>query len=350
MRVLLTGALGNVGSHTIHELVRAGHQVRALDLATKLNRKRARSLPPGVELAWGNMTDEASLARAAQGVEHVLHLAAVIPPLSDADPALAYRVNVGGMRRLLRALQDEAPGATVTFCSTAAVYGRNLEVEGPRGADEALHPEDSYGRQKAECEQILRASGQPFSIFRLGVTPPVSGAGFDPFVFKFHPYTRVEFTHPEDVALALARSVGNREILGRTLLIAGGAHNRYLYRDWLNEALERVGVGRFPLEAFGERAFYTDWMDTTESQARLSYQRRSYADYLDEITRGVGPARHLVRALRPLVQAYLLAQSPYYRANLGKPLTPLRVEAALRTASKQPERTAREPGQDAQLS
>ena len=352
MRVLLTGALGNVGSHTILELVRAGHQVRAFDLATGPNRKRARALPSGVELAWGNMTDQASLVRALEGVEHVLHLAAVIPPHSDVDPALAYRVNVGGMRRLIHALQQGAPRAAITFCSTAAVYGRNLEVEGPRRADEPLHPEDSYGRQKVECEELLRASGLPFCIFRLGVTPPVSGASFDPFVFEFHPRTRVEFTHPEDVALALARAVGNHELFGRTLLIAGGVPNRYLYRDWLNEALENVGVGRLPLEAFGDRAYLTDWMDTTESQARLSYQRRSYADYLGEIARGVGPARHLLRALRPLVQGYLLGQSPYYRANLARPLDPQGPQDAqgAARAPARPERAAREPSHDAQLS
>ena len=351
MRVLLTGALGNVGSHTLLELARSGHEVRAFDLPTKPNRKRAASLPRGVDMVWGNMADEASLARAVEGVHHVLHLAAVIPPHSDVDPALAYRVNVGGLRRLLRALSARAPNAAVTFCSTAAVYGRNLEVQGPRRADEALQPEDSYGLQKMECEQILRSSGQPFSIFRLGVTPPVSGARFDPFVFKFHPYTRVEFTHPADVALALTRSVGNRELFGRTLLIAGGPHNRYLYRDWLNLALENVGVGRLPLEAFGDRAFYTDWMDSTESQALLSYQRLNYADYLREIAAGVGVATLFVRALRPLVQAYLLGQSPYYQVNLAKPLEQPATAAEREVAARvQGERAARESGQDAALS
>jgi nucleoside-diphosphate-sugar epimerase len=264
------------------------------------------------------------------------------------EPALAYRVNVGGMRRLLRAVETRAPKAALTFASTAAVYGRNLEVQGPRQADEALHPEDSYGLQKMECEQILRSSGLPFSIFRLGVTPPVSGAGFDPFVFKFHPYTRVEFTHPEDVALALARSVGNRELFGRTLLIAGGAHNRYLYRDWLNEALERVGVGRLPLEAFGERAFYTDWMDTSESQRLLSYQRKNYADYLQEIERGMGLGKWFVRALRPLVQAYLLDRSPYYQANLTKQLAPR--APLLQVQLEKLDRRVRDEARNAELS
>jgi nucleoside-diphosphate-sugar epimerase len=318
MRVLLTGAFGSVGRCTLDALLAAGHHVRCFELPSKAAKKLAARYTGKVELAWGDIRRPSSVAAAVEGVEHVLHLAAVIPPGSDVDPALAYHVNVGGLRNLLEA--SRTARAPITFCSTGAVYGRNLQVAGPRSADEPLHPEDSYGRQKAECEAILRASDVPHSIFRLGVTPPASGAGFDPFVFEFHPYTRVEFSHPEDVARALARSVGNREVLGRTLLIAGGAHNRFFYRDWLNLALERAGIGRFPLEAFGPHASLTDWMDTRESQRLLDYQQKSYDDYLDELTRSLGGLRHVTRALAPWIRSHLLAKSPYYQANLRTPL------------------------------
>jgi nucleoside-diphosphate-sugar epimerase len=317
MLVLLTGAFGNVGHFTVDALLAAGHRVRCLELPSKKAKKLAARHAGKVELTWGSIANERFVREALDGVDHVLHVAAVIPPMSDVDPALAYMVNVGGLRHLMAGLA--ARPVPITFCSTGAVYGKNLEVPGPRTAHEPLHPEDSYGRQKAECEELLRASGLPYCIFRLGVAPPVDGS-FDPFVFEFHPYTRVEFVHSEDVARALVRSVGNRELLGRTLLVAGGAKNRYFLRDWLNVALERTGVGGFPLEAFGERAFLTDWMDTTEAQALLDFQRKSYDDYLDERVAALGGLRHVTRLLSPWIRSHLLAKSPYYQVNLRTPL------------------------------
>src|SRR5690349_16069945 len=108
MRVLLTGALGNVGSHTVSELLAAGHRVRCLDLPTPANQKRARGLSRDVEMVWGDITDPALLARAVEGVEHVLHLAAVIPPHTDVNQTLGYRVNVGGLTRLVAAIKAHA--------------------------------------------------------------------------------------------------------------------------------------------------------------------------------------------------------------------------------------------------
>jgi UDP-glucose 4-epimerase len=318
MHVLLTGAFGNVGHFTLDALLAAGHRVRCLELPSKKAKKLAARYAGKVELAWGSIANARLVAQALEGVDHVLHVAAVIPPASDVDPALAYLVNVGGLRNLIAGLATRP--VPITFCSTAAVYGRNLEVAGPRRADEPLHAEDSYGRQKAECEELLRASGLPHCIFRLGVAPPMSSA-FEPFVFEFHPYTRVEFVHSEDVARALVRSVGNREVLGRTLLIAGGAHNRYFLRDWLNLALVRTGVGGFPLEAFGERAFLTDWMDTTESQTLLDFQQKTYDTYLDEVVAGLGGLRHVTRLFRPWIRSHLLGKSPYYQVKLRTPLS-----------------------------
>ncbi|MCB1005323.1 MAG: hypothetical protein KDB35_14155, partial [Acidimicrobiales bacterium] len=131
------------------------------------------------------------------------------------------------------------------------------------------------------------------------------------FVFELHPETRVEFTHPRDVAAALAGTVGNDAVVGRTLNVAGGPDRRAHYRDWLNESLAVMGVAPLPADAFGDRRFYTDWLDTDESQALLGYQQRHYADYLDDIRGLLGPRLAAIRAAAPLVRRFILANSPY---------------------------------------
>ena len=65
MRILVTGGFGNIGSHTLPELVRRGHQVRVLSRLNTAARKLAGELR--VETVWGDVTNPDVVARAVEG-------------------------------------------------------------------------------------------------------------------------------------------------------------------------------------------------------------------------------------------------------------------------------------------
>lgn len=91
---LVTGATGLVGHNVVAALLARGRRVRALvrDVA------RARqTVPAGAELIAGDVTDEASVARALVGCRVVYH-AAGLPEQWLRDPQAFQRVNVGGTR------------------------------------------------------------------------------------------------------------------------------------------------------------------------------------------------------------------------------------------------------------
>ncbi len=82
--------------------------------------------------------------------------------------------------------------------------------------------------------------------------------------------------------------------------------------------LNAMGLGMLPESAFRvptkpEEWYYTDWLDTTESQRLLQYQQRTYDQYIDELKRAIGFKRHLARLFRSSAQKRLLAESPYYQ-------------------------------------
>ena len=80
MKVLLTGALGNVGRYTVDALLEEGHDVVAFDLESPRARRAASQLDGRVRVAWGDITDPASLGAALEGVDAVVHLAAICLP------------------------------------------------------------------------------------------------------------------------------------------------------------------------------------------------------------------------------------------------------------------------------
>lgn len=322
-RVVVTGACGNIGANVVDLLLTRGYAVCAVDLDTHRSRRAVSRWRGATEMRFGSVCEEAFLRSAVIDADHVIHLAAMVPPKTDVDQAAGYAVNVVATRNLLRACETARRRPRVTFTSTAAIWGRNAEVDHPRRADEPVFPSDNYSRQKAECEEMLRASDLETSIFRIAMTPPVEPSALSPFVFDMHADMRVEFTHPKDQALAIVNSLPLDEVVGRTLCLGGGARNRFRYREFMNMAFSAMGFPPLPREAFGDALFLTDWVDSEQSQAILDYQRRTADDYFREMSAQLGPARHVLKVTGPVMQPMLLAHSRHYaQAEGNKPRVP----------------------------
>jgi hypothetical protein len=74
-----------------------------------------------------------------------------------------------------------------------------------------------------------------------------------------------------------------------------------------------LGIGPFPDSAYGEEAFYTDWMDTKESQRLLRYQRYGFTLYQDSLMQRMRRLRRVVRPLRHPIRRIMLLHSPTLR-------------------------------------
>jgi nucleoside-diphosphate-sugar epimerase len=319
-RVLVTGSCGNIGANVVDLLVQRGYQVRGIDLDNKKNRQTVARWGDQVDMCFGSICNDGLIAEVVSDVDHVIHLAAIVPPLTDVDQAMGYAVNVVATRSIIAACEAQPEPPRLTFTSTAAIWGRNDEVEGPRRADEEISPSDNYTRQKAECEAMLRASSLDTLIIRIAMTPPVALGALSPFVFDMHPDMRVEFTHPKDQALGIVNSlVVNEQVVGRTLCLGGGAANRYRYREFMNMVFGAMGIPPLPRSAFGNALFLTDWVDSEESQAILDYQRHDAASYFEEVSAELGPARPLMKRIGPALSGALLAHSRHQAATEGKP-------------------------------
>jgi len=136
----------------VRELREAGHEIAVLD---DLSRGHRRSVPPDVPLVRGDLGDAASLARALDGADAVIHFAGVLSvPESVADPLSYYRINVVKGVALLEAMQA-AGVRDLVFSSTCATYGVPTRV--PIDEDQPQEPINPYGASKLAFERALAA-------------------------------------------------------------------------------------------------------------------------------------------------------------------------------------------------
>jgi UDP-glucose 4-epimerase len=314
MRVLLTGAFGNVGSHTLGELVRQRHEVRCFDLPTRANRRLARRFTrgvTGVEVVWGDIRDAAAVAAAARDIGAVVHLAAVIPPTSEDRPDLARGVNVDGTRNVIAAAT--AAGASMLLASTLDVHGHTLSRQPPRHVDDPRVATDAYTEHKIMCEDLVRDSGLRWCILRFADVPVLGVRPAHPMMFEIGLRNRIESVHADDVALAVTNALATPAAWNRVLFIGGGPSCQLTYGQYLTTMVSAMGLKPLPENAFSDKEYATDWLDTEESQELLRYQRHTVNDIAAAIAASLGWRKVLMPILGPIARARILRMSPYAR-------------------------------------
>jgi nucleoside-diphosphate-sugar epimerase len=318
MKVLLTGAFGNFGTTTLHNLLEQGHEVRCFDLQTKANRKTAAKFENRIETIWGDVRNPDDLALAVHDRDVVIHLAFIIDMLKSEDhPEWAWEINVGGTKNLLDAIKSHSEPCKIIFASSISVFGHTQHLPPPRTLSDPVQPTSIYAHHKAECEELIKKSGLDWSILRIAFSPPEALGKFEPILFHLEPNSRLEFVHPRDVGLAVANAVSSTEIWGKTLLVGGGSDCQLYYRDFIRQITDVMGIRPFPDEAFAlPPSSPLDWVDSTESQRLLNYQKHSFEDYIGEIPASMGrPTRYLLRLFGPLIRRSILSQSPFLKQN-----------------------------------
>ena len=202
------------------------------------------------------------MALAVEGMDAVIHLAAIIPPGSDEDPTRARAVNVDGTANVVKAAQGRSRKPRVLFISTFDVHGRTQSRPPPRKVTDPVVATDVYTESKIAAEALVRESGLEWCIFRLVDVPILGLRDPHPIMFEIGLDNRIESIHADDAATAIARGLRTPEVWGRTLFIGGGKSCQLTYREFLTRMLGAMGMEMLPEEAFTDAEYATDWVDS----------------------------------------------------------------------------------------
>lgn len=283
MRVLITGGAGRLGMTVARTFLREGFQVRLFDLDNERNRHGVKEFDCHAEIVWGDITDPDSVRKAMEGVDVVIHMAAILPPVANDHPELTARVNVGGTRLVVDLIKEKGGHIPFVFTSSVAVFGPSPNADKLINPErDNPHPKGAYAETKLQAENLIKAAGIDYAILRLTATMYLVFSTKDiKRMFSVPLDNRIEFCHPEDTATAIVNAVKNfNAVRGKTLVISGGPRQRMLYRDMIARILGVMGLPVPPANKFTEQPYYLDWYDTRQSQRLLRYQRRSFDDYL----------------------------------------------------------------------
>lgn len=213
--IFVAGGTGFIGTALIAALKEEGHAVRCL---VRASRKGSRCEEMGFETVPGDITEGESLRGALEGVRMVVHLVGII---EERGKQTFKKVHVEGTRNLL----EEAKRAGV----------RHFFYQSAIGAD--LGSWAVYHRTKAEAEEMVKASGIPYTIFRPSLVIGHGGGFIEKLqgIIKTGPVipvpgkgeAKLQPIYVGDLVKCILKTVDNPGALGRTYELGGPEHLTY---------------------------------------------------------------------------------------------------------------------------
>ena len=237
---LVTGGAGFIGSHLAEELARRGETVRVADNLVTGRRQNLAHIK-GVEFIEGDLADLAVARRVVEGVDFVLHQAAIPSvPRSVQDPLTSHRANIDATLNVLLAARD-ARVKRVVYAGSSSAYGDTPTL--PKSETMPTGPLSPYALQKLVGEQYCQlftrlygletVSIRYFNVFgpRQDPSSPYSGVislfisalceRQQPTIYGDGEQTR-DFTYVANVVDGVLRACQARQASGQVINVATG--------------------------------------------------------------------------------------------------------------------------------
>ena len=337
--ILVTGATGNMGRAVVDELLQMpGVTVRLLVRPEEKSHPVVHRLrkKDGIDYAWGDLTDAASIDRAVAGVNIVLHMGALVSPLADElPPVVVEKVNVGGTQNIVDAIkrQPHADQIRLVYIGTVAQTGsRNPPIHWGRTGDPiCIGYNGHYAGTKTRAEAIVAESGlkQWVSIRQTGMAHYDMWKTQGPIMFHNPPNGVMEWSTVEDSARLMAALCGDsipEDFWRHFYNIGGGEAARLVNHQLMVRMMTAMGVSDFrhilDPKWLATRNFHGQWyLDSDRLHELVPYRHFSIDDFFAELSRRIPwPIRTIMRLFPGLARKQIrkVAEGP------GGPITWLR--------------------------
>lgn len=310
MKVAITGVTGNMGQETLAQLV-AINDIESFRLLVhpddkkRWNRlaKRLKEHKNRFEVVYGNLADKSACEKLVDGVDYVIGMAAVIPPLSDQRPELAIECNQVGVDRLVTAIENiKENQPKYIHISTVALYGnRNHRHPWIRVGDPLLvSPFDVYAASKLRGEfRVMEADIKNCTVIRQTAMlhkNMMSDNLSDGLMFHTCFSAPLEWSTATTSGILLANII-RKDIeeglgdgfWGKCFNLGGGIDNCVIGFDTLNDGFTIIcGSAKdyFEPNFNAVRNFHGGWFyDGDVLEKEFCYQTQTVADFWDEFAR-----------------------------------------------------------------
>ncbi|MCW4023040.1 MAG: NAD(P)-dependent oxidoreductase [Candidatus Bathyarchaeota archaeon] len=327
MRLLITGAFGNVGQIVIKEAFNRGHEIVVFEVENKRTLKTTKKLRSKLKnVIFGDIRNFEDIKKAVQDCDGVIHLAAILPPFSKRHRELTMDVNYGGTMNLINSINETNREIVLVFTSSASVMGPTQFQNRLVTRQDPLVVTGNYEESKIKCEEFLKENADNYLIFRLaGVLPEFSFSAFSGSfsameeLFDMHPDMRLEMIKAKDVATAIVTGVEKLKEgttpKNQAYILGGGKQNGWQLtgREFVTRMFSAMSMHVPDTKYFTSdiNTYHLDWYDTKEAQQEFEFQNHTMEKHFKQMKKKFRIVKLPILLFRGCINKKLVKMSPY---------------------------------------
>jgi nucleoside-diphosphate-sugar epimerase len=333
--ILITGATGSMGREGLRQLYDhpCNYHIKILALPTKKDQQLLARYRKSdyITVHWGDLTNYTDVKKAVDGADIVLHLGALVSPVADHVPQLAWKINFGGTKNIVDAIREkpDCNSVRLLFTSTVAVTGnRPAPVHWGRVGDPVIPgPYSYYAISKIAAERYVMESGLKYWLVvrQTGMLHDRLLYSQDGIGYHQPLNNHMEWVTAEDsgrLLLNFCQASLPPSFWRKVYHIGGGKSARFTAYEFMDRLLKKTGLNIreiYEPNMFALRNFHGQYfLDSYQLEDLLHFRRQTIDQALNKVVRNLPAYFRTVRYLPgKLIKEIVIFQS---RKN---PITPL---------------------------
>lgn len=283
-KVLVTGAAGTVGVHVVKYLLAEGkYEVTILDLKNKNSFQKLKRFRKRVNILYGDIMNNVLIEALVKDQDIIIHLASVLPPLSDMKKGLSEAIEYQGCENIIRAITYYNPKCHFIYASTTSIYNG---IENPSVKSKIKKENLTYfAESKLKTEELIKDKLKNYTILRVPLV--LSNLVNEPFIYNIKKKEVIDVITKEDCAYAFVRAIRYLDKLNKKTYNLSMAEP-ILYDDLLKNILKYRGLSFSFLfnKLFVEKKYVSPvTTDKDDLEEIIGYRNDTIQSYYNRIKR-----------------------------------------------------------------
>lgn len=283
-KVLVTGAAGTVGVQVVKYLLAEGkYEVTILDLKNKNSFQKLKRFRKRVNILYGDIMNNVLIEALVKDQDIIIHLASVLPPLSDMKKGLSEAIEYQGCENIIRAITYYNPKCHFIYASTTSIYNG---IENPSVKSKIKKENLTYfAESKLKTEELIKDKLKNYTILRVPLV--LSNLVNEPFIYNIKKKEVIDVITKEDCAYAFVRAIRYLDKLNKKTYNLSMAEP-ILYDDLLKNILKYRGLSFSFLfnKLFVEKKYVSPvTTDKDDLEEIIGYRNDTIQSYYNRIKR-----------------------------------------------------------------
>ncbi len=284
-RVFISGVTGTMGSSGLRHLLKYENELEIITLVrpSRTNKKLMQQFESRIKIFWGDLLNYDDVKNAISNVDYILHIAALVSPEADANPTLAYKINVGSIENILKAITElQLFNVKLVNIGSVAQTGDRLPPNHWGRCGDPLKPsyDDYYAVTKIKAERLVMESGLKYwvSLRQTGILHYGLLTMMEGIIFHQPLNNVLEWISEDDSGRLLAHLCIKDlpdDFYRNVYNIGGGESCRINNYDFMSKMMGVLGIENI------EKIFEPNWFATSNFHGQYYLDSDLLNDYLD---------------------------------------------------------------------